>query len=261
MTQHLHNILWQGQSANCAWERVCGSSHRNSDSSTILSPPVPGSHELCKYVLIIRIFYFLFLSCSDGFIICFYFYFSFYSFNLCLFVNNFLRYLSEYLYLILITIVCVCVFKCADETGHDCFFLSCREEDIKNINLINLFCIIFIRYLAYILPLSWNEMKSYYSLAWLVVGVCSRWRDAASNTSFHLRVLSVESGAKDQVNSGTLVLGPHTYTCISDALACALPGDTISLCVGHHWESTLTPRAPVRLISGELICLLVIIFT
>ena len=84
----------------------------------------------------------------------------------------------------------------------------------------------------------------------LIVGVCSRWRDAACNTSFHLRVLSVESGAKDQVNSGTLVLGPHTYTCISDALESALPGDTISLCVGHHWESTLKPRIPVRLISG-----------
>ena len=85
----------------------------------------------------------------------------------------------------------------------------------------------------------------------LLVGVCSRWRDASTDHSFRLRVFSVESGARDQVKSGTLVLDPHTYTCISDAMSSALPGDTISLCAGHHWESGLHPCRPVRLISGS----------
>ena len=81
--------------------------------------------------------------------------------------------------------------------------------------------------------------------------MCSRWYDAASDNSFHLRVLSVESGARIQVESGILVLGPRTYISISDALKSSLPGDTICLCVGHHWESGLVPSSPVRLISGS----------
>jgi hypothetical protein len=85
----------------------------------------------------------------------------------------------------------------------------------------------------------------------LYTGVCSRWRDASTDHSFRLRVFSVESGARDQVKSGTLVLDPRTYTCISDAMSSALPGDTISLCAGHHWESGLHPCGPVRLISGS----------
>ena len=80
--------------------------------------------------------------------------------------------------------------------------------------------------------------------------MCSRWRDAASDASFRLRVLSVESGARDAVKSGTLVLGSNTYTSINDALLNARPGDTVSLGVGHHWESGLNPTVPLRLVAG-----------
>lgn len=79
--------------------------------------------------------------------------------------------------------------------------------------------------------------------------VCSRWRDAASDSSFLLRVLSVETGTTEAVKSGSLILAANTFTSISNALLKALPGDTLSLGVGHHWEETLTPYAPVRVIS------------
>jgi hypothetical protein len=79
--------------------------------------------------------------------------------------------------------------------------------------------------------------------------VCSRWRDAAGDASFLLRVLSVESGVRDAVAEGTLELEQNTYTSVEMALSAARPGDTISLGVGHHWEGTLRPRVPVRLVG------------
>ena len=66
-------------------------------------------------------------------------------------------------------------------------------------------------------------------------------------------MLSVESGARDAVKSGTLVLGSNTYTSINDALLNARPGDTVSLGVGHHWESGLNPTVPLRLVAGVLL--------
>ena len=91
--------------------------------------------------------------------------------------------------------------------------------------------------------------------------MCSRWRDACLDTSFKLRILSVESGATEAIKSGTLTLDKNTYTNINDALLRALPGDTLSLCVGHHWECGLLPTVPIRLISGNIYNVLIYYFS
>ena len=79
--------------------------------------------------------------------------------------------------------------------------------------------------------------------------VCARWRDAAAHPSFQLRVLPVESGARDAVAGGSLTLAPNTCTSVSEALARARPGQTIVLGSGHHWEGTLRLTVPVRIVS------------
>jgi len=85
--------------------------------------------------------------------------------------------------------------------------------------------------------------------------VCARWKRAAFDESFYKTVLSIESGARDIStvggSSSQADLGENTFTSISDALAAAKPGDTISLGNGHHWEPCLLFDKPVRIIGSE----------
>ena len=75
---------------------------------------------------------------------------------------------------------------------------------------------------------------------------CNRWRVASLDESFIKRVLSVETGAHE---IDYTALGDSSFSSIHKALESALPGDTIVLACGHHWEKDLTIRAPIRILS------------
>lgn len=75
---------------------------------------------------------------------------------------------------------------------------------------------------------------------------CNRWRVASLDESFIKRVLSVETGAHEV---DTDALGASSFSSIQKAIESALPGDTIVLACGHHWEKDLTIRFPVRILS------------
>ena len=116
--------------------------------------------------------------------------------------------------------------------------------------------------------------------------VCSRWSEAAKNSAFFKRVLSVELGAKEsekvaalysnqskfskrtsRVHSGTETgsgstveststlpaseskLAANEFTSVGAAIAAAVPGDTILLTSGHHWESNLLIDKPLKIVS------------
>lgn len=78
---------------------------------------------------------------------------------------------------------------------------------------------------------------------------CARWREAAQHDSFTKRVLAVETGARDPIKAASLRLAPNTYNSLENALADSLPGDTIVLGTGHHWEGNLELCHPVKLLS------------
>lgn len=75
---------------------------------------------------------------------------------------------------------------------------------------------------------------------------CARWRTASQDECFLKRVLSVETGAHDMDQSK---VGGSSFCSINSALESALPGDTIILAFGHHWEKDLIIRVPVRILS------------
>jgi superfamily II DNA/RNA helicase len=79
--------------------------------------------------------------------------------------------------------------------------------------------------------------------------VCARWKEAAFDQVFNLRVLPVESGARDSKAPIRSTSGSKTYVSVDNALRDALPGDTVMLGAGHHWESSLIIDKPVRLIG------------
>ena len=64
--------------------------------------------------------------------------------------------------------------------------------------------------------------------------VCARWREASSQPCFVIRVLPVESGARDAVAAGTLTLAKNVCTSLNEALTKALPGQTIVLGSGNR---------------------------
>lgn len=76
---------------------------------------------------------------------------------------------------------------------------------------------------------------------------CDRWKVAAKDSFFHKRVLSVESGAREMAAVGRLKAGE--FVSLESALLSSLPGDTIVLGLGHHWEQDLRIRSSVRILS------------
>jgi hypothetical protein len=77
---------------------------------------------------------------------------------------------------------------------------------------------------------------------------CSRWRTASLDPCFHKRVLSVESGAREQ-GGEIQSLCHNDFASLRAALDSALPGETIVLTFGHHWEKDIDVRVPVRVVS------------
>lgn len=77
--------------------------------------------------------------------------------------------------------------------------------------------------------------------------ISDRWRRAASDPCFFKRVLSIESGATQNLVS----LEQNSFTSLSAALNSALPGDTIALATGHHFEEAISLEIPVRLLGSE----------
>jgi superfamily II DNA/RNA helicase len=78
--------------------------------------------------------------------------------------------------------------------------------------------------------------------------VCRQWRAAANDIRFVRHVYPVEMGAITGANQ----LHNHFNT-IADALAVALPGDTIELSDGHYWvtEPGLLFDKPVKVIGDD----------
>lgn len=83
-----------------------------------------------------------------------------------------------------------------------------------------------------------------------VSGVCRSWTAAARDECFNLRVLAVESGAREEDAAVIHArYGRNAYVSIKDAISAALPGDTIRLDTGHHWEVSLELKKPLRFIG------------
>jgi hypothetical protein len=80
-----------------------------------------------------------------------------------------------------------------------------------------------------------------------VAPLCARWAEAAAHESFRKRVLPVESGARDPAKQHHK-LTANVFASIEDALKDCLPGDTIQLGLGHHWEGTLRIDRPLRVV-------------
>ena len=60
-------------------------------------------------------------------------------------------------------------------------------------------------------------------------------------------MLPVESGAREK--NAAVRLSPNDYISVEAAIAAALPGDTILLDPGHHWESRLHINKTLRFIG------------
>lgn len=80
--------------------------------------------------------------------------------------------------------------------------------------------------------------------------VCRSWRSAASDISFVKHVYPVEMGALT-MDPKKLDIG-H-FRSITEALAAALPGDTIELGDGHYWihEPGICVEFPLRILGDE----------
>ncbi|KAJ1430441.1 SNF2 family N-terminal domain-containing protein [Ochromonadaceae sp. CCMP2298] len=78
--------------------------------------------------------------------------------------------------------------------------------------------------------------------------LCARWAEAVAHSSFYKRVLPVETGARDPSNAHKLT--PGVFASVADAVAAALPGDTIELGAGHHWENCLRLDQPLRIVGA-----------
>lgn len=77
--------------------------------------------------------------------------------------------------------------------------------------------------------------------------VCAYWYEASKQTALFKRVLAVESGARNPDYGGTL--DSNEFISIESAAKTLLPGDTVILCNGHHWETSVTCTVPVKIIS------------
>lgn len=82
--------------------------------------------------------------------------------------------------------------------------------------------------------------------------VCARWYKSFSNIVFHKRVLSVENGAKEGGDTdNTQRLGKNVFGSVVSALEQALPGDTIAIGAGHHWEKHLVIKCPLKFVGVD----------
>jgi E1A-binding protein p400 len=102
--------------------------------------------------------------------------------------------------------------------------------------------------------------------------VCAVWSTAARDSCFFKHVLSIETGAREREkererekqektatrsSSSASADGSgqdgkaNVFVCLADALASALPGDTIALGFGHHVEESLTIDFPIRILGAE----------
>ena len=98
--------------------------------------------------------------------------------------------------------------------------------------------------------------------------VCAAWCSAARDPHFFKHVLSVETGARERekelakANNNKKItrsdvknqeVGGKTNVFVSlvDALATCLPGDTVSLGVGHHVEQSIEFNCPVRILGAD----------
>ncbi|GKZ00379.1 hypothetical protein MPSEU_000990900 [Mayamaea pseudoterrestris] len=81
-------------------------------------------------------------------------------------------------------------------------------------------------------------------------GVSRRWRIAATCPSFVKHVYPVELGAYTREDSK---IEHNHFRTITDALAAALPGDTVELGDGHYWinEEHVRITIPLRIIGDE----------
>ena len=78
---------------------------------------------------------------------------------------------------------------------------------------------------------------------------CHRWREAASDISFVKHVWPVEMGA---LAMDEKKLGKNHFCTIADAMAVAVPGDTIELGDGHYWiQDGLIVNIPVKIVGDE----------
>jgi SNF2 family DNA or RNA helicase len=77
--------------------------------------------------------------------------------------------------------------------------------------------------------------------------VCRLWSTCADSPSFHLRVLPVESGAREDLEAMRERYGPNVYPSIAAAILVAKPGETLALDPGHHWEDDLVVDKPLRI--------------
>ena len=86
--------------------------------------------------------------------------------------------------------------------------------------------------------------------------VCANWKNSVFDEYFHLHVLSIESGARDVP---TKLIHKNMFSSIYDAINSALPGDTIVLESGHHWETNLIIQKPIKIlcqIEDSLRCII-----
>ncbi len=81
--------------------------------------------------------------------------------------------------------------------------------------------------------------------------VCAVWYSASIDSSFHKRVLSIETGAKEANNESLPGLGKSIFVSLTDAIASSRPGDTISLGAGHFWENQLIIRHPLKILGVD----------
>lgn len=77
--------------------------------------------------------------------------------------------------------------------------------------------------------------------------VCARWHEATRDQSFDKCVLSVETGVKD--TSEEVKLGDNNYASLESCINASVPGDTIVLSNGHHWETAIRIPHPLRLVG------------
>lgn len=84
--------------------------------------------------------------------------------------------------------------------------------------------------------------------------VCAHWRLVASDEIFNLKVLPVEAVDSTRISpqSHTInnkMLSSMYFPSLSAAIAAAVPGDTVELCVGHFWVDSVDISIPLRFVG------------
>ena len=77
--------------------------------------------------------------------------------------------------------------------------------------------------------------------------VCTTWRQSSKQGVLFKKVYSVESGARN--GDSNIAKGHNEFASLEAAVATLVPGDTLVLCNGHHWEGDIVIDVPVRICS------------